>query len=302
MGDVLWQDSSASVFLPPQQRALGYVFQEGGLFSHLTVGGNLDFAYRRVPTDRRNIRNIRKEEVIDLLSLAPLLDRGIGGLSGGEGQRVALGRALLTCPDLLLLDEPLAALDRSSRRAIMPFLEQLPQRFPLPVLYVTHFLNEAARLADHLVLLDKGLVTGSGPLAEMLTNPDSPLTREEDAGAVLTAEVAGHDEEFHLTRLEISGGSLLSPDPGLMEAKKVRIRILARDVSLSLEPAAGSSILNILPAEVLDLTLRDPGRILVRLVVGQEILLALVTKKSAAALELGPGRRVFALVKSVALL
>ncbi|MBU8870021.1 MAG: molybdenum ABC transporter ATP-binding protein [Gemmatimonadales bacterium] len=299
MGETVWQDSSAGIFLPPEQRALGYVFQEGALFPHLTVRGNLNFAFRRVPTIRRRIR---QEEVIELLELTPLLERATAGLSGGERQRVALGRALLTSPDLLLLDEPLAALDRSTRRAILPFLEQLPRRFPMPVLYVTHFLNEAARLADHLVLLDKGLETGSGPLTTMLTDPSSSLTREGDVGAVLVAEVAGHDDEFHLTRLNVSGNILLSPDSGLTKGRMVRIRILARDVSLSLEAAEGSSILNILPVEVLDLTPRDPGRVLVRLNTGHEILLALVTKKSATALNLGPGRRVFAQIKSVALL
>ncbi|TFG74606.1 MAG: molybdenum ABC transporter ATP-binding protein [Chrysiogenales bacterium] len=299
IGQSLWQDTSFGRFLPPQQRAVGLVFQEGVLFPHLTVRGNLDFAFKRVPAARRRIQ---KEEVIDLLGLEALLDRAIGGLSGGERQRTALGRALLTSPDLLLLDEPLAALDRTARKAIFPYLEQLPRRFPLPVFYVTHFLNEAARLADHLVLLDHGVVKGSGSLTQMLTDPDSPLTREQDAGTVVTAEVAALDEEFHLARLEFSGGRLLAPGSELTLGGTVRLRILARDVSLSLEPPRESSILNILPVQVRDLTPRDPGRVLVRLVSGQEILLALVTKKSAAALDLGPGRRVFAQIKSVALL
>jgi molybdate transport system ATP-binding protein len=299
IGDTVWHDSAAGIFHSPQRRAVGYVFQEGALFRHLTVGGNLDYAHRRVPAQRRRID---PAEVIDLLDLADLLPRRPGRLSGGERQRVALGRALLTSPDILLLDEPLAALDRSSRRSILPFLEMLPRRFPMPILYVTHFLNEAARLGDHLVLLEDGRVLGSGPLADMLTDPDSPLTREQEAGAVLQAEIVGRDEEFNLARLELSAGSLFSPDTELQPGQSLRLRILARDVSLSLEETAGTTILNVLPCSVMDLTPREPGRVLVRLAMGGDILLALVTKKSAAALVLEPGRRVFAQIKSVVLL
>lgn len=298
-GDSVWQDDAKDLFLPPQRRAAGYVFQDGALFPHLDVAGNLDYALRRVPSARRRIG---REEVVALLELEPLLSRRTDDLSGGERQRVALGRALLGSPDLLLLDEPLAALDRPARRAILPFLEMLARRFALPVLYVTHFLNEAARVGDHLVLLQDGRNAGEGPLARMLTEPDSPLTREQEAGALLIATVRERDDQFQLACLEIRGGRLFSPDPELNEGDEVRIRILARDVSLALEAAADSSILNVLPAQVIDLAERGPGRVLVRLDLGGDVLLAAVTGKSAAALDLGPGRRVFAQIKSVALL
>lgn len=299
IGNEVWQDSTTGIRLAPQHRAVGYVFQEGALFTHLTVRGNLEFAHRRVPPGRRRIESA---EVIELLGLAGLLERRPQKLSGGERQRVALARALLASPALLLLDEPLAALDRPGRRSILPFLETLTQRFPLPVLYVTHYLNEAARLGDHLVYLDAGRGTGSGPLSEMLTDPDSPLTREQEAGAVLTAQVTGRDEEFNLARLSVAGEMLYSPDPEAQVGRSIRLRVLARDVSLSLEPVSGTTILNVLPCRVIDVTAREPGRALVRLALGRETLLAMVTQKSAAALDLRPGRRVFAQIKSVALL
>jgi molybdate transport system ATP-binding protein len=297
IGPHTWQDQST--FTPCHQRAAGLVFQDGALFSHLSVRGNLEYGMKRAT---RSDRTAGFDEVIDLLGLNELLDRHTDDLSGGERQRVALGRALLTGPDLLLLDEPLASLDRGARRAIYPYLEMLHTEIALPVLYVTHSLDEAARLADHLLLMENGRVTAAGPLPELMTDLDGTLSRTLEAGAVLSAVVAGHESEYHLTRLEFDGGQILVPDPDLELGQAVRLRILARDVSLALEPATGTSILNILPTRVTGVAARRPGRVMVRLEVGDTALLAAVTERSAAALDLKPGREVFAQIKSIALL
>ncbi len=297
VGPCVWQDAVTTLHL--HQRALGYVFQSGELFAHLNVAGNLRFAWDRTPVDRRRVT---WDEVVELLGLAALLERGTGTLSGGERQRVALGRALLKSPDLLVLDEPLTALDRSTRRAIYPLLERLRDEFAIPILYVTHVVDEAARLADRLVLMENGQVTNQGPLVELLTAPEPGLAHGEDAGAVVTATVGQIDDEFHLASLEFAGGQLLVSDRGLAKGAKARVRIHARDVSLALAPSAGTSILNILPAEVIDVLPDDQARVVVRLRIGETILLASVTGRSAQTLELKPGKSVWAQIKSVAIL
>ncbi len=295
IGDKTWQDDG--LFLQPHQRRVGYVFQDGALFPHLDVRGNLAYGMKR-----SSGRSGSLQEISSLLGLIPLLDRDVSGLSGGERQRVALGRALLTGPVLLLLDEPLAALDRESRRAIYPYFERIAAETALPFIYVTHAQDEAARLADHLVLMENGRAVHSGPLPELLTSPAPGLARGEDAGCVVFARVVGVEDEYHLARLEFPGGTLLVADPGLPDGRKIRVRIHARDVSLALEPAAGSSILNIMSARILELIPDGPSRVLVRLLVGRTIMLAAVTHRSASALELKPDLELFAQVKSVALL
>lgn len=293
--DRVWQDDST--FLAPHQRRSGYVFQNGALFAHLNVRQNLVYGMKRRADTSANF-----EEVIDLLGLGMLLDRDPAGLSGGEIQRVALGRALLSGPELLLLDEPLAALDRDSRRAVYPYFERIRKESSVPFLYVTHALKEAARLADHLVLMENGRVLHHGPLTELMTSPAPGLAHGDDAGCVVFARVASLDSEYHLARLEFPGGSLLVADPGLPPDRKIRVQIHARDVSLALEPAVGSSILNIMPARVLELIPDGPARVLVRLGVGRTVILAAVTQRSAAALALRPDLELYAQVKSVALL
>jgi molybdate transport system ATP-binding protein len=287
----VWQD--AEVFLPPHRRRVGYVFQDGALFSHLTVKGNLGYGLKR-----RSNGGPGLGEVCGLLGLDDWLDRSVAGLSGGERQRVALGRALLAGPDLLLLDEPLASLDRAGRRSIYPYFERIAAETGTPMLHVTHALDEAARLADHLVRLEDGRAVDQGPLTDMVAKP----TPGQDAGCVVFARVAEIDPTDHLARLEFDGGQLLVPDPGLGIGDSTRVRIHARDVSLALEPATGSSILNILPATVIDLLEDGPARVLVRLGVGSSVFAASVTHRSARALDLAPGRDLFAQVKSVALL
>lgn len=238
------------------------------------------------------------EEISGLLGLDALLDRQVDALSGGERQRVALGRALLAGPDLLLLDEPFASLDRAGRQAIYPYFERIVAETGTPILHVTHSLDEAARLADHLVLMEGGRATDSGPLADILTR-SAP---GDEAGCVVFSRVAEVDQVDHLARLEFEGGRLLVPDPGLRIGSRTRVRIHARDVSLVLQPTTGSSILNILPARVLDLVEDSPARVLVRLAVGDTVFVAAVTQRSARALDLRPDLDLFAQIKSVALL
>jgi molybdate transport system ATP-binding protein len=297
IGPDVWQDGAR--LTPVHERALGYVFQDGGLFPHLDVAGNLRFALDRTPADRRHLA---WDEVVPLLGLAHLLPRRTTDLSGGECQRVALGRALLRSPDLLLLDEPLAALDRPARREIYPLLERVRDELAVSVLYVTHSLDEAARLADRLVLMEAGQVTRHGTLAEMLTTPGPGASSDEEAGAVVFTTVAAVDPVDHLARLDFAGGTLEVADQALQVGQSVRVRIHARDVSLALAAPTGTSILNILPATVDRIWPTAPGRVIVRLSTAGTVLLAAITARSAQALALAPGGRVWAQVKSVALL
>lgn len=297
IGPRIWQDDTMT--LPVHQRALGYVQQEGALFTHLSVADNLRFAWDRVPAARRRID---QTEVVKALDLSGLLPRQTALLSGGERQRVALARALLTCPDLLLLDEPLAALSTASRRVIFPLLENVIHNFGTPAIYVTHAIDEAARLADRMVILAGGQVIHQGPLAEVLTTAAPGLAHGRDAGAVVTAIVSAIDPAYHLATLAFPGGILLVNDRDLLAGTSVRLRIHARDISLTLRPTAETSILNILPATVLDILPDGPARALVRLRTGEVTLLAAITTRSVENLGLRSGQNVWAQIKSVALL
>lgn len=293
-----WQDDDH--FLPVHKRPLAYVFQEASLFSHLNVQRNLEYGYKRIaPTERK----IKFEQAIAWLGIEHLLQRRPDKLSGGERQRVAIARALLTSPRLLLMDEPLSALDHKSRREIMPYLEQLHDALSIPVLYVTHSPDEVARLADHLVLMDGGRALASGPLTETMARLDLPLRQDEDAGVVIEASVAEVDSNWHLVRAEFSGGSLWARDPGVPLGQKMRVRVFARDVSVSLDHNDDTSILNSLPAVVSEMAAGDhPAVRLVKLMVGDTPLLARLTARSVAGLELEIGKKVWVQVKSVALI
>ncbi|MBL3590483.1 MAG: molybdenum ABC transporter ATP-binding protein [gamma proteobacterium endosymbiont of Lamellibrachia anaximandri] len=293
----VWQDGER--FLPPHQRPLGYVFQEASLFPHLSVLGNLKYGYKRLPPEARRVDF---DQAVTLLGIDPLLARRPQGLSGGERQRVAIARALLTSPRLLLMDEPLAALDRQSKREILPFLERLHEELSIPVLYVSHAPDEVARLADQLVLLEQGRVRASGPIGEMLTRVDLPLAHGDEAEAVVEARVAEHDDTFHLTHLEFPGGRFTVARKDLPLGQPVRLRLLARDVSLSLERQEGTSILNIFPAKVETLADENPAQLMVRLDAGGVPILSRITRKSATILALEPGKSVYVQVKTVALL
>ena len=286
--------------LPTHRRAVGYVFQQASLFPHLDVRGNLMFGRSR----RRDARPaLAFDEVVELLGLPRLLSRDVSGLSGGERQRVAIAQALLSSPRLLLMDEPMAALDRASRQALLPYLEGLQRALDIPVLYVTHALDEVARLADAMLLIQAGRLTASGPVDDLLTRLDLPMAHGREAGAVIRARVAGHDDRDRLTQLEFSGGRLWVPRVELATGTAVRLRILSRDVSLALGPVRdSSSIINDFAVRVLDVIDAGPAEVMVRLRAGEETLLTRVSRRAQRHLGIAAGRELYAQVKSVAAL
>jgi len=297
VGDMSWQ--AADRFVPPHRRALGYVFQEASLFAHLSVRGNLEYGVRRVP---RAERRVAVQQAVELLGIGSLLERKPERLSGGERQRVAIARALAVSPRLLLMDEPLAALDVPRKQDILPYIESLNRELNIPVIYVSHSPDEVARLADQLVLLDAGRVRATGAIGDMLTRLDLPLVHGSDAEALIEATVAGHDERYALTYLDFPGGRFTVPRKPLPLGSAVRLRVTARDVSLTLERQTGTSILNIFPATVDGLRPEGESQVTVRLSVGGVPMLARVTRKSAAVLDLQPGKPLYAQAKSVAVL
>ncbi len=303
VGGEIWQ--AGAIFRPPYERSVGYVFQEASLFPHLSVRRNLLYGHRRAL--RRGSREAtRLDEVVALLGIETLLERAPLRLSGGERQRVAIGRALLSQPRLLLMDEPLAGLDRFSKDEILPYLEALHATLAIPILYVSHDLAEVERLADHLVLLEAGRAVACGPLEDLQADPELSIARLPEASVALNARVTGYDLDYGLTSLAVDGGTIIVPgDYGAPGALR-RMRVRAADVSLAREPPAASTILNILPARVLHAEAQDRAQmnVVVRLgAAGQGArLLARVTRKSWVALGLRPGDLVHAQVKSIALM
>lgn len=295
----VWQDDVHQRFVPVHQRALGYVFQDAQLFAHLNVADNLAFGMQRLPAAQRRVS---LDQAVGLLGIAHLMQRKPDTLSGGERQRVCIARALASSPRILLMDEPLAALDAARKAEILPYLEQLHRELAMTVLYVSHSPDEVARLADHLVLLDQGKVLASGPTAELLTRLDLPLAHGDAAAAVVDATIVGHDTQYHLSVARFAGGELSIARQSLAMGQALRIRVQARDVSLSLQRPSGTSILNILPVRVLALSPDSPGQVMVRLDCGGCALLARITEKSAHGLALAPGLAVFAQIKGVAIL
>ena len=300
IGAEVWQDDAQRVFLPTWRRALGYVFQEASLFDHLTVKDNLQFGLKR--TGSREAAQVL-DSAIGLLGIEALLGRLPAGLSGGERQRVAIARALATQPRLLLLDEPLAALDHARKQEILPWLERLRDELSTPMLYVTHSADELARLADHLVVLDRGRVKAEGPVAAALAAIDKPLLVGDDVGALLAGRVAERDIRWHLARVAFDGGSLWLRDSGLPVGHAVRLRVLARDVSIATDEPQGTSIQNHLPCTI-ESSAPDahPSQVLVRVSEGASMLLARITGRAFEALALRPGRRAWLQVKSVSLM
>lgn len=298
-GDI-WQDDGqiSGQWLPTHQRPLGYVFQEASLFAHLTVMGNLRYGMRRVCGARR----VSLDQAIELLGIAALLDRKPDRLSGGERQRVAIARALATSPQLLLMDEPLASLDSERKAEILPYLEKLQRDLDIPVLYVSHAADEVARLADHLVLLDAGRVTAAGTTAELMTRLDLRLAHGDSAAALIDATVTQLEPAWQLSYADFSGGRISLLNQSVKVGQRVRVRIQARDVSLTLQRQEGTSVLNIFPATVTGVSHDSPGQVMVRLDAGGSALLARITQKSAAALQLQPGLRLYAQVKGIAVL
>ena len=297
VGTEIWQDENTCV--PTHKRPLGYVFQESSLFTHLSVRGNLEYGYKR---SRSDDKGTDFDTAVALLGLENLLDRRATQLSGGERKRVAIARALLSHPRLLLMDEPLASLDARHKHEMMPFLEQLHTELALPILYVSHSSDEVMRLADNLILLESGRITATGPINDVLTRFDLPLAHEYDAGAIIETTATGYDHEFDLTTLRLGDQTLLVPGQHQTGDATIRVRILARDVSLTLERQSDTSILNIVPAEVIATTADGTAGMLVQLNIAGSALLARITRKSANALALEPGKKLWAQIKTVALL
>lgn len=295
----VWQDGAR--ILPTHQRPLGFVFQEPALFSHLDVSANLDYGHSRAGAAGQRVA---RDRAIELLGIGHLMQRKTDRLSGGERQRIAIARALLTGPRLLLMDEPMAALDQARKQELMPYLERLTRELDIPVVYVSHAPEEVARLAHHIVAMETGRVVAHGPLAEVLSRVDLPIRLGEDAGVVLEGVVIERDSQWHLARVAFPGGCLWVRDGGHEKGAVVRVRILARDVSLALHPPADTSMLNSLPVVVEALgTDGHPALALCRLRVGtSSSLLSRLTQRSSAALGLQPGQSLWAQIKAVALI
>ncbi|MBI4665423.1 MAG: molybdenum ABC transporter ATP-binding protein [Nitrospinae bacterium] len=294
----VWQDESNNIFLPPHKRSVGYVFQDSRLFWHLTAEENLKYGYNRAPASERKIN---PEEVIGWLGLENLLGRKPHQLSGGQKQKVAIARALLTSPKLMLFDEPLASLDDEGKQEILSGLELLHGKLSIPALYVSHSVEEVSRLADHIALMSDGMVMAHGAIAEISTRLDLPMAREEGAGAVVEARVARLDPQYGLAYLEFPGGALVLPKQGLARGSVARVRILARDVGLALRKPEDTSLLNVLSCRVAGVETLDHSSVIAQLAVGETVILSKITRKSADTLGIKPGLELFAMIKSVAL-
>ena len=305
IGANIWQDSQRGIYLPTWQRSLGYVFQESSLLPHLNVTENLNFGLKRALKTMGSTPSQASKALhasIELLGIGNLLQRKPNELSGGERQRVAIARAIAMQPQLLLMDEPLASLDAARRQEIFPWLSKLRDELKMPMLYVTHSAEEVTRLADHLVVLDKGQVKAQGPVGEVLTQVVNPVLVGEDAGALIEGCVGAVDSHWHLSRIDFEGGSVWMRDAGLPVGKAVRIRILARDVSLATTEPQNTSIQNQLRGSIQSITPdAHPSQVMVVLKCGTEEVLARVTKRAVDELVLQVGQSVWAQVKSVAL-
>ncbi len=302
INDEVWQDSRKGLFVPPHKRALGYVFQEASLFPHLSVLANLEFGFKRIP---RQQRRVEMSHATELLGIGHLLDRHPQHLSGGERQRIGIARALLTSPSLLLMDEPLAALDSKRKSEILPYLERLHDELEIPVLYVSHAQDEVARLADHIVLLSDGKALASGPIGETLARLDLPMALGDDAGVVINGTVSAYDAHYQLLTLQLPASQLqmrVAHAP-LALGKPLRFKIQARDVSLSLQAEEHSSILNRLPVTVTqEIPADNAAHVLVSLDAAGTPLLARITRYSRDQLQLHPGQPLWAQIKAVAVL
>ncbi len=292
-GEEIWQAGRKS--LPAAKRGAGLVFQEARLFEHLSVEDNLKFAAKRS-------RSSQFDTVVKTLDLRPLLARKTTALSGGERQRVAIGRTLLSAPRLLLMDEPLAALDHSRKARLLPYIARLPEAFNLPILYITHSVEEVTRLADRMLVLSKGQVLAAGAVSATLARLDiAEASGKFEAGSVVHAQVIAQDERFHLTELRVAGQSMSMPASDVAIGAELRLRIRARDVAIALQKPAGVSIRNILGG-VIEEIIEEPdtafAEVLINIGTGQH-LRARLTRASVFELELAVGRKVFALIKSV---
>ena len=312
LGDEAWQDDARGIFVPTHRRSIGYVVQEAALFPHMSVRRNLEYGLRRAEGQRR--RSVDLDGLVELLGIAHLLERSPASLSGGERQRVAIARALAPAPRLLLMDEPLAALDAQRKSEILPYLERLHDELETPVLYVSHSIDEVARLADRVVLMREGRIEAEGPITEVLSRADLPMGASGDAGVVIDARVVEHDAPYQLSRIRFPGGALWVGGLDAPVGRRVRVRIIARDVSVALERPRRTSVVNVLPATIEGI--REEGA---TMLLGLRIdpatpddtgpaaqdaarLLARITRRSFDTLGLAVGERVHAQVKAVALM
>jgi molybdate transport system ATP-binding protein len=298
VGDRILFDSEQGINLPPERRRLGYVFQNARLFPHLTVRRNLTYGMHRIPEDERRHGF---DDIVSLLDISALLNRRPGQLSGGEKQRIAIGRALLASPKLLLMDEPLAALDEPLRNEIIPFIEDLRDSLKVPIVYVSHSVDEVLRLADTLVLISEGSVTACGPVETVMNDMALwPVAGGFEVGTVIAARVTGQDKVFGLTDLSFSGHRLRVPGLGVHIGSQLRLRVRARDVALALNRPTNISVLNVIEGKVSQI--RDTGEPQVDVLVDIGVpLISRITRKSMHDLGLAPGRKVFAMIKAVAI-
>ncbi len=292
-----WEDSSAGVNHASHRRQIGYVFQEARLFPHMNVSRNLAYGQRRSATGSRTFDF---DYVVSLLALGKMLDRMPATLSGGEAQRVAIGRALLRSPAMMLMDEPLAALDEARKEELLPFIERLHAELKMPIVYVSHNIEEICRLCDQLVVMDAGSVMTQGDLQSVLLQTEEPILSGQEAGSVLIGSVQEYDSTFDLTRVETAGSQLWVPGNYGPLSTELRLRVRANDVSICLERPAKTSILNVMEVDVLAIQEEPTGSVLVHLRIGTDVLLARVTRRSCSELSLRSGVKVFAQVKSIA--
>lgn len=296
-GEIL-TDTERGIYIAKHRRRIGYVFQEGRLFPHLTVRQNLLYGgwFARAPR-----RAGEFEQIVALLGIDHLLARRPAGLSGGEKQRVAVGRALLARPRLLVMDEPLASLDEGRKAEILPYIERLRDETRVPIVYVSHSIAEVTRLATTLVVLTEGQVAAVGPTAAIMGRLDLfPLTGRAEAGAILESRVRIHDLTFGLTILRVAAGELRVPRLDLPLGTPVRVRIRARDVMIAVTPPEGLSALNVLPGRVAEIGRADGPIVQIRLDCAGEAVIARLTRRSVETLGLAPGRQVYAVIKSIA--
>jgi molybdate transport system ATP-binding protein len=299
IGPVYWLDSARKMFLPPHRRAMGFVFQDGRLFPHLTVRGNLDYAERRV---RQRPRHLDRDQILRVFHIEKLVDRPATTLSGGEIQRVAIARALLTNPLLLLMDEPLSAFDLPRRSEALSYIERIPRLFGIPIIYVTHAIEEAAQLAETLAIMNNGRIVATGPAADILARLDlAPYLGRFEAGVILNGTVIGEDRAFGISIVDIDGTALQVPSLGMAKGQTVRLRIRARDVSIAMAKPEGLSIRNIMEVRIEEIAEEEGSAFAeLRLKAARQMLRARITRRSVSELRLAPGREVFALIKTIA--
>jgi molybdate transport system ATP-binding protein len=298
VGNHVWQNEQ--LFVPVHQRSIAYVFQEASLFTHLNVRQNIEYGAKRNIRESDIAKSVDK--VIELFGLVDLIQRDTSSLSGGERQRVAIARALASRPCLMLMDEPLASLDVNRKQDILPLIGEASSTLGIPIIYVSHSTDEIAQLANHIALLKEGSIIGSGNIQKMLTNLHQPLAHSDDAEAIVDATIVNHDAEFQLSYLDFGGGQFTVSQIARPVGSTVRLRIAARDVSLTLNRQSETSILNIFSAKVDEIAEEGSAQMTVRVLLGDVPLLARITRKSAAVLDLHVGKSVFVQAKSAAVL